>query len=309
MKQELLEQGRGGLLVTGSTSQGEHFTYNQDGSGNCRRILRDGLSPPLDRQPHAAGRRYAVRGHHGADDLQRPVRGAVAGRPPHLLLHAVHGEKEIPAARHFLLQRELPARGRRTAAEGVLPHPGRRHRAEPVHAVPTRRSTSTARPFEIKQETAYPTSGEVKLSFTCSEPVEFAFLFRTPRWAEKIECAVNGAPCTPTQSQLGYAVIKRVWKSGDTLTISMPMSWRFVRGRMIQDGRVALMRGPVLFTFSENPERGRAQESARTPRPGSRSASIGDPSADRYPSVPTDRRSSSRHGRIPSARATRSISS
>jgi DUF1680 family protein len=33
MKQELLEQGRGGLLVTGSTSQGEHFTYNQDGSG------------------------------------------------------------------------------------------------------------------------------------------------------------------------------------------------------------------------------------------------------------------------------------
>ena len=35
------------------------------------------------------------------------------------------------------------------------------------------------------------------------------------------------------------------------LTISMPMNWRFVRGRMIQEGRVALMRGPVLFTFSE----------------------------------------------------------
>ena len=33
MKQELLERGRGGLLVTGSTSEGEHFTYNQKGSG------------------------------------------------------------------------------------------------------------------------------------------------------------------------------------------------------------------------------------------------------------------------------------
>jgi DUF1680 family protein len=33
MKQELFERGRGGLLVTGSTSQGEHFTYNQDGAG------------------------------------------------------------------------------------------------------------------------------------------------------------------------------------------------------------------------------------------------------------------------------------
>ena len=29
------------------------------------------------------------------------------------------------------------------------------------------------------------------------------------------------------------------------------MNWRFVRGRMIQEGRVALMRGPLLFTFSE----------------------------------------------------------
>ena len=33
MKHELLEQGRGGLLITGSTSEGEHFTYNQQGSG------------------------------------------------------------------------------------------------------------------------------------------------------------------------------------------------------------------------------------------------------------------------------------
>lgn len=31
----------------------------------------------------------------------------------------------------------------------------------------------------------------------------------------------------------------------------MPMTWRFVRGRMLQDGRVALLRGPVLFTFSD----------------------------------------------------------
>ena len=100
-------------------------------------------------------------------------------------------------------------------------------------------------------ETTYPNSGEVKLTFTCSEPVEFGFRFRTPRWADRIECAVSGVPCVPTKSQLGYAEIKRLWKSGDVLTISMPMNWRFVRGRMLQEGRVALMRGPVLFTLSE----------------------------------------------------------
>ena len=133
MKQELLERGRGGLLVTGSTSEGEHFTYNQKGSGSYRRILRYGLFSPLDRQPHAIGRRYAVWGYYGTDDLQRPVRGAVPGRSPYLLLHAVYGEEEFSKRRYLLLQRQLPTRGRRTAAEGVLPHPGRRYRAEPVH--------------------------------------------------------------------------------------------------------------------------------------------------------------------------------
>jgi DUF1680 family protein len=104
---------------------------------------------------------------------------------------------------------------------------------------------------EIKEETDYPSSGEVKLTFTCSEPVEFAFRFRTPRWAERIECAVGNVPCAPNRSPLGYAEIKRLWKSGDILIVSMPMNWRFIRGRMIQEGRVALMRGPVLFSFSE----------------------------------------------------------
>ena len=62
---------------------------------------------------------------------------------------------------------------------------------------------------------------------------------------------MNNVPCTLNKSELGYATVKRMWKSGDTLTITMPMNWRFVRGRMIQDGRVALLRGPVLFTFSD----------------------------------------------------------
>ncbi|MDO4629126.1 MAG: glycoside hydrolase family 127 protein, partial [Planctomycetia bacterium] len=36
MKQEMLEKGRGALLIPGSTSQGEHMTYNQDGAGNIQ---------------------------------------------------------------------------------------------------------------------------------------------------------------------------------------------------------------------------------------------------------------------------------
>ena len=34
MRLELFAKGRGGMLVTGSCSEGEHFTYNQNGAGN-----------------------------------------------------------------------------------------------------------------------------------------------------------------------------------------------------------------------------------------------------------------------------------
>ena len=60
----------------------------------------------------------------------------------------------------------------------------------------------------------------------------------------------------------------------------MPMTWRFVRGRMLQEGRVALMRGPVLFSFSEKLN---ADVLKKCPEPRDLvldPASIGDPILD-----------------------------
>jgi len=76
------------------------------------------------------------------------------------------------------------------------------------------------------------------------------------------------------------------------------MKWRFVRGRMIQNGRVALLRGPVLFTFSDELN---ASLLKICPQPRDLvldPASIGNP-IRMIPFAPTDRRSSSRRGRIP----------
>jgi hypothetical protein len=60
----------------------------------------------------------------------------------------------------------------------------------------------------------------------------------------------------------------------------MPMNWRFVRGRAIQDGRVALLRGPVLFTFSEKLN---AEVLKKCPEPRNLvldPSSIGNPTSD-----------------------------
>ena len=249
LKQELLEQGRGGLLVTGSTSQGEHFTYNQDGSGPVEEsCVTAYLLRWMDSLMRLEGDlRYG-------DIMERTIYNALFGA------QSPDGRRicyftPFTGKREFQQHDTFCCNGNFRRAIAELPR--KVYYRTPDGGIALNLFTRSDKSFvvngkavRIRQETAYPTSGEVTLSFVCAEPVEFAFQFRTPRWAERIACAVNGAPCAPDMARPGCAVVRRVWKSGDTLALSMPMGWRFVRGRGVQDGRVALLRGPVLFTFS-----------------------------------------------------------
>ncbi len=250
MKQELLERGRGGLLVTGSTSEGEHFTYNQKGSGMIEEsCVTAYLLRWIDSLMRLEGDlRYG-------DVMERTIFNALFGaQSPNgrqiCYFTPFTGKRSFQSGDTFCCNGNF----RRAVAE----LPQKVYYRTPDGGIALNLFTRSDKQFQVNgktvritQETTYPNSGEVKVAFACSEPVEFAFRFRTPRWAERIDCALNDAPCAPTRSPLGYAEIKRLWRSGDTLTISMPMNWRFVRGRMVQDGRVALLRGPVLFTCSE----------------------------------------------------------
>ena len=39
----------------------------------------------------------------------------------------------------------------------------------------------------------------------------------------------------------------RTWTPGDTVTLNLPMTWRLVKGHQLQEGKVALLRGPVVY--------------------------------------------------------------
>jgi len=136
------------------------------------------------------------------------------------------------------------------------------------------------RSVTIQQQTDYPTSGLVKFIVTPPEPVEFPLRLRIPRWCPKARLAINAESPREVAPGEKFHEIRRTWKPGDTVTLDMPMSWRTVRGRQLQEGRVALMRGPVVYCIGSA---NNAELLKKYPEPGGLvvdPASLGKPVAD-----------------------------
>lgn len=102
------------------------------------------------------------------------------------------------------------------------------------------------RAVKIKQETDYPTNGRVKITVTPAQPMEFPLKLRIPRWCPEATLTINGQPQAITPGQ-PFCEIRRTWQPGDVVSLDMPMPWRLVRGHHLQEGRAALMRGPVVY--------------------------------------------------------------
>ncbi len=104
--------------------------------------------------------------------------------------------------------------------------------------------------ISIQQETDYPTSGVVAIRVDPSQPVSFPLNLRIPLWCHTATVSVNGkhveTACVPGT----FATVERRWQTGDQVILEMKMEWRLVRGRQRQAGRVAVMRGPLVFTLN-----------------------------------------------------------
>lgn len=113
----------------------------------------------------------------------------------------------------------------------------------------------------MEQTTDYPWSGQVSIAVQPAQSRSFAIRLRvpdrntsrlytgTPPCAGLVSLAVNGRAVTP-RIEAGYAIISRVWHSGDRIEIALPMPVQRVKadGRVAADvGRVALRRGPLVY--------------------------------------------------------------
>ena len=205
MRNELLKKGEGGMLVTGSCSDGEQFTYNQNGRGAIG---------------ESCVTAYVVRWIDSLMRLEGDMRyGDLLERTIYNALFAANSPdgRWIRYFTPFTGDRAYDTRDffcccgnyRRAVAE----LPQKVYYRTPEGGIALNLFTDSQKAFDVQgqtvtitQETAYPNDGDVKLTFSTQDPVAFAFQFRTPRWCEKITLRVNDeVPVTidPRQQKRG----------------------------------------------------------------------------------------------------------
>ena len=109
------------------------------------------------------------------------------------------------------------------------------------------------RAVSVRQETDYPWDGDVML--TVDGAGEFGLRLRIPGWCDAgASLAVNGQPVTTPLMPGSYAEVRRVWQAGDTVRLHLPMPMRRMESHpyaLENAGRVAPMRGPLLYCIEE----------------------------------------------------------
>jgi DUF1680 family protein len=108
-------------------------------------------------------------------------------------------------------------------------------------------------PVRVRQSTRYPWDGAVEI--TIEGEGEFSLMLRIPSWcAEGATVTVNGELSEAEVAPGSYVELRCAWTSGDTVRLDLPMPVRLVESHPYvaeNRGRVALVRGPLLFCVEE----------------------------------------------------------
>jgi hypothetical protein len=105
-------------------------------------------------------------------------------------------------------------------------------------------------PISLAQQTDYPNTGRVVVHVNPSKPTSFPVRFRIPRWCTKPDVRVNGELVDVEFVPGTFGQVERQWSQGDRIELNLPMAWRLVKGWKAQAGRVAVMRGPMVFCLN-----------------------------------------------------------
>lgn len=101
----------------------------------------------------------------------------------------------------------------------------------------------------LRQETAYPRDGKVRIRVEPERPAEFELALRIPGWSEHTALAGPEGPIAATPGT--YAVLRRTWKPGDEIVLDLDFSLRMEPGDLEAFGKASVYRGPLLLAYDQ----------------------------------------------------------
>ncbi|HXY20035.1 MAG TPA: beta-L-arabinofuranosidase domain-containing protein [Gemmatimonadales bacterium] len=98
----------------------------------------------------------------------------------------------------------------------------------------------------LVQDTHFPSVPGTSVTVRGARPTRFTLRVRVPAWTRGGGASLNGRPLDGFAAPGGYLVVDRVWKDGDRLEVSLPMSLHVAP--MPDDATVqAVMYGPLVL--------------------------------------------------------------
>jgi DUF1680 family protein len=107
--------------------------------------------------------------------------------------------------------------------------------------------------IELIVRTGYPWDGAVHIAVT-ETTGDWALSLRIPQWSAATRITVDGTDVPVERNDRGYAVLRRHWQVGDTITVHLDLQPRIVRPDERVDaarGCATLERGPLLYCLEE----------------------------------------------------------
>lgn len=121
----------------------------------------------------------------------------------------------------------------------------------------------------VRETSDYPWSGDIAIQLDPEQPVEFDVKLRIPAWCKGASVAVNGEAVNLGNAERGYLTIQRTWQRGDQIALTLPMPPQRLYahpGVIMNAGRVALKRGPLVYCVEEVDNPGGRVQRLRLPR-------------------------------------------
>lgn len=121
----------------------------------------------------------------------------------------------------------------------------------------------------LREVSTYPWSGDIAIHIDPETPAAFDVKLRIPSWCRGPKVAVNGQAVDVAATESGYLTIHRTWQKEDKITLDLPMPPERLYahpGAIMDAGRVALKRGPLVYCLEEVDNPGGRVQRLKLPR-------------------------------------------